>query len=133
MKQEKRPGWETFKYFMDKEENLFAKFFSLLFIPDDKPKEMRQYLIEFFYIPINEVFFFLVGTILISFGYKYKLRIDLIILILIFIIYVSKIAFYFIYWYPKENYLSTIDYYLYDHGITMLNTLYNLSCFLIWM
>ena len=133
LKQEKRPGWETFKYFMDKEENLFAKFFSLLFIPDDKPKEMRQYLIEFFYIPINEVFFFLVGTILISFGYKYKLRIDLIILILIFIIYVSKIAFYFIYWYPKENYLSTIDYYLYDHGITMLNPLYNLSCFLIGM
>ena len=133
VRQTKRPGWATFEYFMDKEENLFSRFFSFLFKDDDNIKKMRQNLIEFFYIPINEVFFFLVGTIFISFGYKYKLRIDLIILILIFILYVSKIVFHFIYWYPKENYLATVDYFLCDHGITMLNPIYNLSCFLIGM
>ena len=84
-------------------------------------------------MPINEIFFFIVGTILISLGYKFKLRIDLIILALIVIIYATKIIFHLIYWYPKRNYLTTIDYYLFDYGLNLINPIFNLPCFLIGM
>ena len=112
LRQEKRPVWEVFKYFIDKEDNFFRRLFTFLFQIRENGKEMKQNLILYFYIPINEIFFFLFGTILISLGYKYKLRIDLIILILFFLIYAGKIIIYLFYWYPKYNYLTTIDYYL---------------------
>ena len=133
LRQEKRPVWEVFKYFIDKEDNFFRRLFTFLFQIRENGKEMKQNLILYFYIPINEIFFFLFGTILISLGYKYKLRIDLIILILFFLIYAGKIIIYLFYWYPKLNYLTTIDYYLFDYGLKQINSVYNLTCFLIGM
>ena len=133
LRQTKRPIWEIFKYYIDKEDTFFIRLFSFLFNIKEDGNEMKQALIGYFYIPINEIFFFLVGTILISFGYRFKLRIDIIILLLIVLIYASKIFFHLDYWYPKENYYTTIDYYLFDYGLTQLNPIYNLPNFLIGM
>ena len=133
LRQTKRPIWEIFKYYIDKEDNFFIRLFSFLFNISEDGKEMKQILIGYFYIPINEIFFFLVGTILISFGYKFKFRIDIIILLLIVIIYASKIITHLLYWYPEQNYYTTIDYYLFDYGLTLFNPVYNLPNFLIGM
>ena len=82
---------------------------SLLFSLKEDGNEMKQNLIIYFYMPINEIVFFILGTILISIGFKYKLRIDLFILISIIIIYIAKIIIFFSYWYPN-GYLATTDY-----------------------
>ena len=93
---------------------------------------MKQNLIIYYYMPINEIVFFILGTILISIGFKYKLRIDLFILILIIIIYIAKIIIFFSYWYPN-GYLATTDYYLEDYGLYLTHPLFNITCFLIGM
>ena len=133
IRQAKRPMWEVFQYYIQKESsNYFSSFFTFLFSFDNDTNEMKQDLIIYFYIPINEIVFFLLGTILISIGYKFKFRIDLIILILIFIIYLAKIIIFFVFYYPK-GYLSTMAFYLVDHGVILISPIYNLTCFLIGM
>ena len=62
----------------------------------------KQNLIYNFYMPLNEIFFFLFGTILISFGYKYKLRLDYIIIGIILIMFILKIAL-FTHYYQKSQ------------------------------
>ena len=133
LRQTKRPIWEVFKYYIDKEDDFFERLFTFLFNIHDDGNEMKQKLICYFYIPINEIFFFLVGTILISLGYRFKLRIDIIILLLIVFCYATKIIFHLIYWYHKQNYYTTIDYYLFDYGLNLFNPIYNSPNFLIGM
>ena len=81
-------------------------------------------------MPINEIFFFLFGTILISLGYKYKLRIDFIIIGIIVAFFIIKI---FIFCFKSGKSYTTIDYYIFNFGIVLLNPLYNISYFLIGM
>jgi len=133
IRQTKRPIWEIFKHFIDNESSsFFLRFFSLLFSLKEDGNEMKQNLIIYFYMPINEIVFFILGTILISIGFKYKLRIDLFILISIIIIYIAKIIIFFSYWYPN-GYLATTDYYLVDYGLYLTHPLFNITCFLIGM
>ena len=131
--QEKRPVWSIFKHYLDDENDFFKRFFSFLFQKYDDNNGIKQYLITYFYMPINEVFFFIFGTLLIFFGYKYRLRIDLIILILILIIYCSRIILYLIIMSPIWEYLTTIDYLFFDYGLFMESPMSNISCFLIGM
>ena len=93
----------------------------------------KQNLIYNFYMPINEIFFFLFGTILISFVYKYKLRLDYIIIGIILNIFALKVVLSIVYFYKKSQMYTTTDYYFFDFGIYFLNPLYNLSYFLIGM
>ena len=90
-------------------------------------------MIFHFYIPINEVFFFIFGTILISLGYKFKLRIDIIILVLILLLYLVKIILYIIFRNDENKVYTTTDYYLFDYGLTINLPLFNLNYFLIGM
>jgi len=92
-------------------------------------------LIDYFWIPFNEIIFFLFGVILITIGYKHKLRIDIFILILIPITLIGKVVFSYTYdiIIGKENkkFYSTLYYYLFDYGKFMINPLFNLPYFLI--
>ena len=94
---------------------------------------VKHYLTDFFWMPINEIFFFIIGTILISLGYKYKLRIDYFIIILVILLYSFKIIFYYAYYYGKEEIYTTLYYYMFDYGDLMLSPLFNLSYYLIGM
>ena len=133
MRQEKRPTWEIFKHLIEKDENFFGKFFSFLIYPKGGVDKIKQNLIFYFYIPINEVLFFILGTGLISLGYKFKLRIDIFIFVLVIIIYASKIIFYEILKYRKYGVYTTTDYYLFDYGLNLIHPLFNLNYFLIGM
>ena len=133
VRQEKRPIWNIFKYFIENEKNFFGSFFSFLLYTDEDINTFKQNLIAYFYIPINEVFFFIFGTALISLGYRFKLRIDIVILVLLLILYIGKIFSYYFYLSPKRNVYTTNDYYLFDYGISITHPLYNLNFFLIGM
>jgi hypothetical protein len=98
------------------------------------PFRYDQNLIEFFWLPFNEVFFFMVGMGIITIGYKYKLKIDYFILIFVVILYVAKIVYTYIFETSfGEKYYATLYYYLFDYGKFMLNPSFNLSCYLIGM
>ena len=132
IRQTKRPIWEIFKFYLSRENNFFFRYSTFLFSLGKDVDEIRQNLIIYFYIPLNEIAFFFIGTILISFGYRFKLRIDIIILVLIFILFIPKIIMFLALWY-KQGYLTTIDYYLVDYGLSLTNPIFNLSFFLIGM
>ena len=132
----------TWKYFY---RNILSKpdgprfiisFFSLssLFAVEEGASRHNQTLIDYFWLPYNEVLFFVIGVIIISFGYRFKLRIDIFLLIIILILFISKI----VYSYKKinkedEKYYATLYYYIFDYGKFMLNPLFNLPCYLIGM
>jgi len=88
-------------------------------------------LFDYFWLPFNEVLFFIIGLILISIGYKFKIRIDLIIIILFTLIYILKIVLYYII-YDGKLY-SSIYYYIIDYGKVMLLPYFNLPYYLIGM
>ena len=91
---------------------------------------------DYCWVSFNEVFFFIIGTSLLSIGYKCNLKIDYLILILILLIYGCKIAFYhcnFFFDREERKFFATLYYYLYDYGIIMMNPLFNLPYFLIGM
>ena len=128
MRQTKRPTWEVFKYFIDKEKNYLIRFFTFLLYLNEDDSSMKQKLIFYYYIPINEVIFFIFGTALISLGYKFKLRIDIIIFVLILLLYFLKVLLYII---IQDKVYTTNDYYLFDYGLYQIHPLFNLSYFLI--
>ena len=129
---EKKPIMEMYNNILIQSED-FKKLFSfLLFNTENNNFKNRQNLIQYFYLPINEVFLFIFGTALVSLGYKFKLRIDYIIVILILFLYLGKILISFYYIYNKDYY-STLYFYLYNYGETMLNPLFNLPSYLIGM
>ena len=128
MRQTKRPTWEVFKYFIDKEKNYLIRFFTFLLYLNEDDSSMKQKLIFYYYIPINEVIFFIFGTALISLGYKFKLRIDIIIFVLILLLYLLKVLLYII---IQDKVYTTNDYYLFDYGLYQIHPLFNLSYFLI--
>ena len=104
----------------------------LLFSGGNNEFRKRQNLIQYFYLPLNEMFLFIFGTAIISFGYLFKIRIDYMIIILILSLFVIKIIFYINTLY-KNEYYSTLYFYLYDYGELMLNPIFNLPYYLIGM
>ena len=94
---------------------------------ENQSKKSDQNISDYFWIPYNEVFFFIFGIIIMTIGYKYKLKIDVFILILILLGFIGKIAFSYLY----HKYYSTLYYYLFDYGKFMINPLFNLTYFLI--
>ena len=98
-------------------------------------------LLHYFWLPFNEITFFIIGVLLITIGFKKKYRIDIIILILIPIIFLVKILYSYLivsfYNYYKEIPLKDIfpTYYFsfFNYGKFMINPLFNLPYFLIGM
>ena len=130
----KRPISELFKYNIQQNQKNFFKYFFLFFVGIFEDEDERKIIkfIHYLYIPLNEVFFFIFGTILISLGKQFKLRIDYIIIGLILLIYSIKILFFVLYLYKKHIY-STLYFYSIDYGAFILSPLYNLPSFLIGM
>ena len=128
-----RPVWAIFKYFIETEKNFIWRFLTFLIYFEEKDNSIRQNLIFYFYIPINEVFFFIIGTALISLGYRFKLRIDIIILVLILLVYLFKIILYIVNQNQATKIYTTTDYYLFNHGLNIIHPLFNLNYFLIGM
>jgi len=132
----KRPAWVLFEHYLKNEKNFLLRAFTLLFNFEGADKgydKTRQNLIYNFYIPINEIFFFIVGTILISFSYKYRLRLDFIIICTISFFFISKVIIYGAYFFKHDQMYTTTDYYMFDFGIHFLNPIYNLTYFLMGM
>ena len=109
--------------------NLFTFLFYNLY---NKEFQKEQSLIQYLYLPLNEVFLFLFGIIIISLGHKLKIRIDIIIIVLILLIYLLKILSFFIYLYDDYLY-PTLYFNLSGYGSLMLNPIFNLPSFLIGM
>ena len=109
---------------------------SKVFKANSKNKEYNlkysQDLFDYYWISFNEIFFFMVGIILLTLGYKFKIRIDIGIIILTLIIFILKIVLYIIFMNKIELY-TTLYYYLFDYGYSMINPLFNLPYFLIGM
>ena len=93
---------------LKKKKKFLKIFFSFLFNIFRDNNELNVNLVANFYIPINEIFFFLFGIILISFGYRFKLRIDIVIILLIILIFATKILLYIFYWYEKYNFFLVL-------------------------
>ena len=89
-------------------------------------------LFDYYWIPFNEIFFFVFGVILITIGVKTKIKFDYIILLLIIIMFILKILTYFVFYLTKDIY-TTFYFSVYRHGRLMINPLYNLNYFLIGM
>ena len=130
--QEKRPVWSIFKHYLDDENDFFKRFFSFLFQKYDNNR-FNQHFMSYFYMPINEVFFYIFGSLLIFFGHRYKLRIDLIILVIILILFLSKIIYFLVNKFPLNYYYTTTEYLLIDYGLFMETPVFNISSFLIGM
>ena len=126
------PNWVFFQYYIlknDKEDsNFWLSFFGINLFFEDQTKRADQILIDYFWIPINEIYFFIFGVILITIGYKFKLKIDIFILFLIFIGFTGKIIFSYFY---RDEFYSTLYYYLFDYGKFMINPIFNLTYYLI--
>ena len=128
---EKRPMLEIYNYILDYQSDTFEKFFTFLFdFNRNFAIQYRQNLIQYFYLPINEVFLFIISIIFISIGYRFKFRIDIIIIIIVIILFLFKIMDFSLRLYDLQNY-TTSYYYLFSYGGLMLIPIYNLSCFFI--
>ena len=130
----KRPMIEILKFNLElNNQDYFVNFFDfLLAYTGHYSFNNKQNIIQYFYVPLNEIFLFLFGVILISLGYRFKFRNDIIIIVIISLIFVSKIVIYFIFVRDNGKY-STLYYYLYDYGALMLHPVFNLPSFLIGM
>ena len=129
----KRPVWAIFKHFIETEKNFIWRFLSFLLYINENDNSIKQNMIFYFYIPINEVLFFIFGMALISLGYKFKLRIDIIIFVLILLVYIVKIILFIINRNEENKIYTTTDYYLFDYGLAIIHPLFNLNYFLIGM
>ena len=138
-----RPMWKVFDQLELKKPNELFEFFLNLFnlgsfrdfvqiFLNDKHSNYSHDLFDYYWMPFNEMFFYIFGIILITFGYKAKKRIDYVIICLIIIIMITKIIMYYIINKKKDVY-TTLYYYIFDYGRIMLNPIFNLNYFLLGM
>ena len=129
---EHRPVWELFRYFLKKENFLLTAFAFLLDLKDYNSEDKKQNIVFNFFMPICEIMFFILGTTIISIGYKFKLRIDLFLIIFAVCFFIIKIIICSI---GDENNhsFSTIDYYSFNFGMVALSPLYNIPYYIIGM
>ena len=106
-------------------ENIFG-----LDIFKKKIDRIEQNILDYFWILINEIIFFILGICLISIGFKCKIKIDIFIIVFVIVILLAKFVPFFI---KTENLFShsTLYYYMFDYGKVMAKPLYNLPYFLI--
>jgi hypothetical protein len=97
-------------------------------------------LLHYFWLPFNEIFFFIFGVILITIGYKKRYRIDKFILILTPLLFVFKLIFSYVIniLYAKKNfvfkrYIPAYYFIFFNYGRFMINPIFNLPYFLIGM
>ena len=133
-----RPMWTYFeKNILSKPEGgmFLISFLDLTTIyTRDGNKRIDQTLIDYFWLPFNEMLFFVVGVFLISIGYKCKFRIDFVILGMILINIIVKIIFSYVQKTMEgESYYATLYYYLFDYGKFMIHPLFNLPYYLMGM
>jgi hypothetical protein len=88
----------------------------------------NYHLNDYFWIPFNELLFFVLSLCIITIGYKYNLRIDIFIIILILLIYVLKIIITF---FIKDEYNSILYFYVFNYGEFMTSSIFNFPSFLI--
>ena len=107
---------------------------------EDEQYRKGQHLLLYFWLPFNEIIFFLLGIIIISFGFKYQWRIDILILILTPIIYFVKIfysylieSYYQVGDYPLKKWYASLYYVFFNYGRDMINPIFNLPYYLIGM
>ena len=126
------PNWVFFQNkiveYKKYDSDFWLTFFGINLFFEDQTKRADQKLINYFWIPFNEIYFFIFGVILITIGYKCKLKIDIFIIFLILLGFIGKIIFSYLY---RDEFYSTLYYYLFDYGKFMLNPLFNLTYFLI--
>ena len=113
----------------------------------DEQYRNRHHLLMYFWLPFNEIIFFLIGIFIIFIGFKFKkFKIDIFILCLIPILYIWKIFYsYFLVdfekspdeddglEFPIKKCYSTLFYVFFNYGRDMINPLFNLSYYLIGM
>jgi len=109
----------------------FLKIFSTMFLFSSFSNKTFLYLNPFNYV-INEIFFFIFGTIFIFFSYKKNLRMDLYIILIIFIIELFKLLIFFlIYEDSDQGFFPLMFYQNINRRFLLFNPIYNLPCFLI--
>ena len=97
-----------------------------------------QTLIDYFWLPFNEIFFFFIGTILLFIGYKlgikYRFRMDWVLFGLLLINIIGKTIYGYVRkTYEGEDYFATLYYYLFDYGKYMIRPFFNFPYYLIGM
>ena len=108
------------------------------FFPNEEEQRKNNNLLQYFWLPFNEIFFFIFGVIFITIGYKKQWRIDIIILILVPLLLILKTVFSYIVNISDKNaplkvYFPTLYYVFYNYGRFMINPIFNLPYFLIGM
>ena len=131
------PLWYYFgRYFCERPAFNNWKFYLLFFIIPpfsyDLGGKGKQNIYEYLWMTYNEIFFFIVGVIIVYINYKFKYRGDRILLFLIAFLYIIKIVF-CCYLNIKEIIFPSVYYYFLNYGKLMINPLFNLSYFLIGM
>ena len=127
---EKSPIWLYCKKEIEDKFN-FLKFISTMFLFTSFSRKTFLYLNPFNYV-VNEIFFFIFGTIFIFFSYKKNLRMDLYIFLIIFIIEIIKLLILLIFYNKDEKGLYPLMFYQENKGrFILFNPIYNLPCFLI--
>ena len=119
---------------------LYGKFYYHL---DEQFRDGNN-ILHFFWMPFNEIIFFLVGILFITICFKQKWRFDIFILILIPILFIGKIVYFYltkIYDYkdeegnkvilPLNEKYSTLYYVFFNYGRDMIHPLFNLIYYLI--
>ena len=101
-------------------------------------KRIDQTLIDYFWLPFNEIFFFFIGTILLFIGYKlgikYRFRMDWVLFGLLLINIIGKTIYGYVRkTYEGEDYFATLYYYLFDYGKYMIRPFFNSPYYLIGM
>ena len=91
---------------------------------------------QYFWLPFNEIFFFIFGVIFITIGYTKKWRIDIFILILVPLLLILKTVFSYVVVISNEKsplkvYFPTLYYVFYNYGRFMTNPIFNLPYFLV--
>ena len=140
------PSWKNYHLkILDKPGDFCFYFsFTLLksFTPcDDEIFRRGNNLLDYFWLPFNEMIFFLLGVILITIGFQKKYRIDKFILSLILIVFLIKIIFsYVVHFYFEINHSYAVKYYypaayyvFFNYGGFMIHPLFNFPYYLIGM
>ena len=140
------PSWKNYRLKILDKPGDFCFFFSFTllksFAPCDEEILRRgNNLLDYFWLPLNEMIFFLLGVLLITIGFRKKYRIDKFILVLIIIVFIIKILFSYLvhYYFVKNdlynirNYYPSVYYIFFNYGGFMIHPLFNFTYYLIGM
>ena len=106
--------------------------FSLTTLRSFVIKDTDYDFFSFYWILSNEIFLFIIGSLIIFMAYKHKLRVDLFLMIGMFIIFACKLFYYFTVSLENQEHAS-LYFYFWGYGKFMLTPFYNVIYFLIGM